>query len=246
MNLQTYVAVHDAALIAECEREGRFSQLGEDCAYLFLGHRPDSYHAGSVIIPNRLADNMEHLPQFYDFTGWWALARHRMIVRPHVMFLQYDMEVVSSTLEADVNRLLDDGPGPVAFTAGHNLAGNYMLMIGGFEKLFREGMAAIGAADMDAWEAFNEWPTTQGLAWRTEDFYDFMTWFRPLFDVFASSTWAGHLAERTVKAWCCERGIEPRYLPGVIRHETRDCHGTGALMAGNEVLYQERARLFAS
>jgi hypothetical protein len=244
VNLQTFVTVHDGALIDQCERTGQFAALGE-YAYLGVGRRTIPHGERSVIIPRRLADNVEHLPAFYDFTGWWTLARHRLIVRPHVMFLQYDMHINSPSLEADVDALLEADAGPVAFTAGHYDAGNFMLMIDGFEDAYRGGMAAVGA-DMGRWAPFNEWPTTQGIAWRTDEFYDYMNWFRPLFDVWAGNVWAGHLAERTVKAWCCERGVEPRYLGGVIGHEAADCHGTGALMAGNMAVYEERARTFAT
>lgn len=242
--IQTFVTVHDADIVRRCEEEERFGSLGER-HYLFVGQRPVGQEIGPTVIPRRLIDNLEHLPQFYDFTGWWALARHRLIVRPNVMLLQYDMHVASPTLEADVDAMLTEASGPVAFTAGHNLAGNYMLMIDGFERTFRDGMATIGV-DPASWPEFNEWPTTQGMAWRTEEFYDFMMWFRPLFDVFADNRYAGHLAERCVKAWCVTRGVEPRYLPGVIGHEAKDCHGTGALMAGNIAVYEERARTFAT
>ena len=243
MTLQTFVTVHDADIVRRCEEEERFGSLGER-HYLFVGQRPVANDVPSVI-PRRLVDNLEHYPHFYDFTGWWALARHRLIVREHVMFLQYDMQVASPTLEADVDALLAEGDGPVAFTAGHYDAGNFLLHIGVFEDAYRHGMAAVGA-DMDTWPKFNEWPTTQGIAWRTDEFYDYMMWFRPLFDVWRDNVWAGHLAERTVKAWCAERGVEPRYLGGVIVHEAQDCHGTGALMAGNVTVYEERARTFAT
>jgi hypothetical protein len=242
--LETYVTIHDQALLLECERTEQYAQLGS-YTYLFVGPRPVDQVPPDVkiIVARDFTPNYEHLPAFYDFTGWWVLAHHGLITAEHAMLIQYDMHIASSFIEEQVSYQLEIAPGVVAFTAGHNLANNFMLLIPGFQETYRAGVAQLGI-DPAGWPEFNEWPTTQGTGWRTEDFNHFMNWFTPLFDAWVNDLWAGHLAERTVKAWSVTTGNVERYLPGVIVHHNQDTHGTCALMAGNVALHQERAATF--
>jgi hypothetical protein len=71
-----------------------------------------------------------------------------------------------------------------------------------------------------------------------------MEWVTPLFDFWADNVWAGHLMERMPKAWLVATGQLEAYLPGVVVHEGRDCHGTCALMAGRANEYYERLETF--
>lgn len=237
--IETYVTVHDQDLILECEAAGQFDQLSSH-TYLFVGPRPvDRVPADvKIVVARDHVPNIEHWPQLYDFTGWLVLAKHGLIDAKYVMFLQYDMHVNDPHIEVHCVRKLAERPGPVAFTAGHHLAGNFMLMLSGFEQLYRQAIGLRGV-NMNAWPAFNEWPTTQGTAWRTDRFTGFMLWVEPMLSLFAPEVWAGHFAERTVKAWASVSERE-HYLPGVITHLTKDCHGTGALMRSDHALYNQR------
>lgn len=237
--VETYITVHDQDLLLECERSGQFAQLSSH-TYLFVGHRPvDRIPADvKVIVARDYEPNMEHLPQFYDYTGWHVLAKHKLIKARYAIFLQYDMHINDEQLEVSCVARLAKRPGMIAFTAGHRLANNFMLLIPGFEADYRRGLAVKGV-NMDAWPDFNEWPSTQGTAWRTELFNHYMGWFEPLFDVFAPSVWAGHLAERCVKAFSAI-SYKEQYLVGAITHHAQDCHGTGALMRGDHGLYESR------
>lgn len=245
MAVEAFITVHDQVLVVEAERAGQFAGLSH--TWLFVGHRPvERVPSDAKVVVARDHDpNIEHWPSLYDFTGWWTLAHHRLIDADDVIFLQYDMHVVDPALADRCETLLAEKPGVVAFTAGHHQAGNFLLSCDGFDATYRAGLASLGVA-MDGWPSFNEWPSTQGTAWDVVDFYDFMDWVTPALAVFAGSTWAGHLAERLVKAWCVARGCPESYLPGVISHAAADCHGTGALMRGDHGLYQARQASFVN
>lgn len=243
MTIEAYVTVHDQDLLLECERSGQFDVVSH--TYLFVGPRPvDRIPADvKVVVARDHLPNFEHYPSFYDFTGWYALARHNLIAAEHVILVQYDMKVNDPAVGERCAKLLDAAPGPVAFTAGHRLADNWMLLIPGFHATYDRGMARLGV-DQTTWPFFNEWPCTQGTAWRADEFRRFMLWLEPLFDYWHDDLWAGHLMERTVKAWCAHHGIAEQYLGGVITHENRDCHGTCALMGGRTDDYHQRAATF--
>lgn len=244
MATELLVTIHDQDLLLECEASGQFD--GFPRTYLFVGPRPVDRIPNDVkvIVARDHEPNFEHYPDTYDFSGWWAATHHDLIDADRVVCLQYDMRVDDPDIVGKVDALLDDPDvGMVAFTAGHRLADNWMLLLPGFHETFDEGMHQLGA-DQNTWPFFNAWPCTQGTAWRTDDLKNFMGWVEPLFDLWAGNIWHGHLMERTVKAWCAELNEPEAYLPGVITHLNKDCHGTCARMGGNMERYAERAATF--
>jgi hypothetical protein len=241
--IEAYVTVHDAALLAACEASGQFGALPR--TYTFVGPRPaPAFVSPRVVVARDFDPNYEQHPSFYDFTGWFVLARHGLIAAERIVTLQYDMHVADPVGFASAAlAMLDAEPGPVAFVPGHRSAGNWMLWLAGFEATFNAGMAAVGV-DPGTFPPFEEWPTTQGMAWRRDELVEFMDWFEPLFGVWAGELWAGHLAERSVWAWMMATGRAPRYLHGYVVHEGRDVHGTCSLMAGRADVHAERAATF--
>lgn len=238
--IETLVTIHDQALIDQCETEARFVNV-KPYRYLFVGPRPVE-RSDDMIVARWRTPNVEHYPSFYDFTGWWSVAHHRLATADRLICLQYD-HIVPGPIDAAVNDELDQHP-MVAFVAGHRGAGNFMLNIGGFEDAYRSGLVTVGAPPMETWPDFNEWPSTQGTAWRTDALIEFMAWVTPLFDLWHDNVWAGHLMERMPKAWLVATGQDAGYLHGAVIHEGRDCHGTCSLMAGRSDVYQERSATF--
>jgi len=151
------------------------------------------------------------------------------------------MTIIDPDIEAKVDALLDAQPGMVAFNAGY-YGPNWMLLIPDFEATYDRGIKTQEIHQKD-FPPFNAWPSTQGTAWRRETLDAYMRWFEPMFDVFKDHIFAGHLAERTVKAWHVVNFPE-QYLLGVIAHTAADMHGTGALMRGDRALYEERNATF--
>lgn len=239
--IHCYVTVHDQQLVLDCENEGRFASVSH--TYLFVGPRPVSKLLGRepVIVSRLWPGNYEDRPSFYDFTGWWTLAKHGLAM-DKFLTVQYDHQLQASDLAARAEQLLDEQGGPVAYVAGHRYANNWMLLIDGFADRFNAGMAAVGV-DPGQFPDFNEWPSTQGMAWRRDDLEEFMRWFEPLFDVWQHDLWAGHLAERSVWAWMMATGRAAVYSYGLV-HEGRDCHGTCHLMGGDSATYAERQLTF--
>jgi len=241
MTVEVFVTIHSQDLLIEREAEARFARVPH--RYVFVGPRPVDRLSGlNAIVAREWAGNREHLPAFYDFTGWFILAKYVLTAADNVILLQDDMTILDDGLVDRCDRLLAEAPGPVAFNAGYASAGNWMLAIAGFAEAYNAGMATVGVDP--SFPPFDAWPSTQGMAWRMEDLELFMDWFEPLFDVWADNIWAGHLAERSVKAWCVVSGKPERLLPGVISHESRDLHGTGALMRGDRHTYERRAATF--
>lgn len=243
VTVETFVTIHDQDILLECERSGRFADVSH--TYGFVGPRPVDRIPADVkmVVARDYTPNVEQWPSYYDFTLWYVLTAHDLIDADQIICLQYDMRINDTAIADRCSKLLDAEPGPIAFTAGHNLADNWMLLIPGFRETFDAGMSQLGV-DQNQWPFFNEWPCTQGTAWRTDTFHTFMRWIEPLFELWQSNLWAGHLMERTVKAWCAHHGIPEQYLGGVITHENQDCHGTCSLMAGRVDDYRARAATF--
>lgn len=240
---ETYITIHDQDLVLNAETTGQFDDLSH--TYLFVGYGPvDKIRDEvNVIVCRDHEPNYEHWPQFYDFTGWWVLADHGLLDGvDNMICLQYDMRVLMPDLEARVEAMLTEPDGMIAFNAGY-YGPNWMLMIQGFEQAYRAGLARVGV-NPDDFHPFNEWPCTQGTAWRAKTMIDYMHWFEPMFEAFHTNIWAGHLSERTVKAYLAANGVAEQYLLGAVWHAAADMHGTGALMGGNLALYQERNAKF--
>jgi hypothetical protein len=243
MATEAYITIHDQDLILACEESGQFDLLSH--TYMFVGHRPVDRLPEDlkVIVCRDYQPNVEQWPQFYDFTGWWTLTRHRLIEADHTIMLQYDMTIIDPGIEAKVDALLSAAPGMVAFNAGY-WGPNWMLHLPEFESTYRAGLL-VHNIHPEHFPPFNEWPCTQGTAWRRETLTSFMRWFEPMFGIFKDHIFAGHLAERTVKAYHVVNFPE-QYLLGMIAHTAADMHGTGALMGGDWVTYEARNREFMS
>lgn len=237
----SYITIHDQELVLDAENSHQFDDLSS-YTYLFVGYGPVNKIRDevNVIVCRDFMPNYERWPQFYDYTGWWVLANHGLLdAVDNMICLQYDMRVLMPDLEARVNTMLSgDSGGMIAFNAGY-YGPNWMLQIPGFEEAYRAGLATVGV-NPDDFHRFNEWPCTQGTAWRAKTMIDYMHWFEPMFEAFHDNVFAGHLAERTVKAYLAANGIPEQYLLGAIWHQAADMHGTSALMRGDRRLYTER------
>lgn len=242
MTVETYVTVHSANLIEECEVEGKFSSVSH--TYLFVGPKPLTDIPGVKVI--RCLDyvpNYEHLAHFYDFTGWFVLAKHGLIATEHAIFLQYDHAVADSALEAKTVDLLASVPMVSYVPAPVEL---WTMHLPSFHEKQMEAVRQCGSDwnHLMATRPFSTWPSTQGTAWRTSAFNEFMLWFEPCFQVFQDHDFAGHLAERMIQPFLMSKGWEAGYLPGLVSHYSLDCHGTRDLIMGNHSGYHQKNHTF--
>lgn len=237
------MTIHDQDILLECERSGQFSNLSS-YKYGFVGPRPVDKLSpellAKTIVCRDYPNNVEHVPQFYDFTLFYCLAKNDLFTSKYVTCLQYDMTVIDPLFEEKCISALSTNPGMVAFVAAYRQ--NWMLQVSGFEELYRKGLGVKGMS-MEMMGDFDQWPCTQGTAWRSDALKDFMLWFEPLFEVFMDHTFAGHFAERMVKPYSFLTHPE-QYIGGMISHGSADCHGTGAIMRGALDVAQQRAATF--
>lgn len=241
--VESYITIHDQGILLECEANGQFSNLSS-YKYLFVGPRAIDQLSEDVlaktIVCRNYSPNVEHVPQFYDFTSWYVLAKHDLMQSKYALCLQYDMTVIDPFFEEKCIHALATNPGMIAFVTAYPQ--NWMLQIPEFEETYRRGLAVKGMS-MEMMGDFPQWPCTQGTAWRSAALKDFMLWFEPLFEVFMNHTFAGHLAERMVKPYSFLTHPE-QYIGGMIQHNSQDCHGTGAWMRGDMDLYNRRSQEF--
>jgi len=242
VSIETYITVHDSTLIRECEQSGKFDSISH--TYLFVGPRnvdidPDI----KVIVCKDITPNYEHLPQFYDFTGWFVLGVNDLIEADNAIFLQYDHSIITDDIEKKTEEAL-----LLNNMVGYSPAGPelWTLALPNFYERQVEGIRACG----EDWEnlkstvPFEVWPTTQGLAWRTKEFGEFMRWFEPAFESFRDHVFAGHLAERMIQPFLMAKGMTAGFLPGSVSHESLDCHGTKDLIMGNIDSYNQKVSTF--
>jgi hypothetical protein len=242
LSIETYITVHDSTIVAECENSGRFNSVSH--TYLFVGPRTvDVADNIKIIVCKDIQPNYEHLPHFYDFTGWFVLGKYELFSTDNAIFLQYDHLINSENLEAQTESALGDDHMIGYAPAGPEL---WTLQLPNFYERQLQGIKACG----DDWEKlltevpFTIWPTTQGTAWRTKEFCQFMKWFEPAFESFRDHTFAGHLAERMIQPFLMANGMTAGYLPGLISHESLDCHGTKDLILGNMDSYNQKTSTF--
>jgi hypothetical protein len=187
--------------------------------------------------------NYEHLPNFYDFTGWFVLAKHNLIETDNAIFLQYDHVIYDANIVESTNSILKTN-----WMVGYVPAPYFMwtLTIQGFYEKQVAGLASCGVdwPKLVSEKPFETWPSTQGTAWRTEEFTKFMLWFEPAFNTFANDTFAGHLAERMIQPFLMAHNQEAGYFHGAVGHESKDCHGTGDLMRGNLESFSAKNSVF--
>lgn len=240
--MKTYVTVHDSSIIMQCESEGRFAGL--DRVYLFVGPRMVDVPSNIPVI--RCLDyqpNYEHLPQFYDFTGWFILAKHNLLDSDKAIFLQYDHLVTDPNIEERIAILLEEHPMVSCHAASREW---WTLDIPNFYEVHIRGIEACG----ENWSLlmqqnpFEVWPSTQGTAWRTSEFVQFMLWFEPAFEIFKTHLYAGHLAERMIQPFLMANSWVAGYLDGGVFHESLDCHGTRDLSLGNVEGFSKKQSIF--
>lgn len=242
MSIETYITVHDSTLIEECEQSGKFASVSH--TYLFVGPRKvDVDDSIKLIVCNNITPNYEHLPQFYDFTGWFILGVNEMISTDNAIFLQYDHTIIAEDIEGKTEEALLSNN-----MVGYAPAGPELWTLA-LPHFYEQQVAGIRSCGED-WEElkntipFQVWPTTQGLAWRANDFCAFMRWFEPAFESFKDHVFAGHLAERMIQPFLMAKGMTAGFLPGSVSHESLDCHGTKDLIMGNIDSYNQKVSTF--
>jgi hypothetical protein len=241
--IEAYITIHDQDLLLECERSGQFEGLSH--TYLFVGPRPIDRIPSDVkvVVSRDYQPNYEYLPQFYDYTGWFTLARHNLIESKFAIMIQYDHFLAVADAPERCMEALQGGAGVVAFVPGYY--NNWYLQIEGFAEVLQACSLACGV-DLPALEAanpFNQWPSTQGTAWNVDYFKAFMEWVHPIFDLAQEHVLAGHAAERMLNIYT-KITSEPAYLPGLFRHDSKDCHGTSDFMRGDMDSFERKNREF--
>ena len=239
MTVETYVTIHDQDLVLSCEADGRFDPLSH--TYLFVGPRPvERLPKGlKVVVCRDFEPNFERFPNFYDFTGWYVLAKHDLLTTRHVIMVQYDHRLIEPRAGEMCAEALSADPGMVAFVTADQT--NWMLKVPGFESTFRRTALACGtdSAALEAAKPVSVWPTTQGTAWRSSYLELFMAWFTPAFGALENHQLAGHLAERMLHVYTMLT-YPAQVLPGLFHHDSLDCHGTKDLFMGNLASYNEK------
>lgn len=242
MSIETYITVHDSTLIHDCETTGKFESISH--TYLFVGPRDVFGCDGLKVIKcNEFTPNYEHLPHFYDFTGWFVLGRYNLITTDNAIFLQYDHSLITEDIEGKTEECLKDYEMVGYSPAGPEL---WTLALPNFYETQLKGIRACG----NEWEKLLEaspfavWPTTQGIAWRAKEFSQFIDWFEPAFEAFKDHTFAGHLAERMIQPFLMHSGMKAGFLPGSVSHESLDCHGTKDLILGNFDSFNNKSLTF--
>lgn len=229
-----YITIHDQDILLDLEGRGVFNGP-VPYTYLFVGQKPVDKVTTlpNLIVCRDFTPNFERYPHFYDFTGWYVLAANKLIQDEEVLFLQYDM-TVAPELAGEVSQRLQTSPLVSLFGA---TKGMYQLGFQGMEEM----MSTVDVTMDDIPEV---WPTTQGTGWKTAQFYEFMEWFEPLFEILAPYQYCGHLAERALTAYCVKASVEVGYVVGLNGHESKDCHGTCDLLGGRVDSFEAKAQVF--
>lgn len=242
-DVTTFVAVHDQNTLYNAEQNGTFDSMPH-VVWLFLGPKLCFMsHEGKYPII-RAMDFEPDARNLYDFSGFQVLVKHNLIRTKYSVFLQYDHEVVGEgDLLAPIVDKLNSNLGMVTFVpAGYDPV-NWMLSVPGFNEAFHRATRACGL-DGDwsnlqvAW-----WPTTQGHAWRSSLFYNFINWASPGLEAVKDEQYAGHIAERLLTVYCSFTH-PAQVLTGLFQHNSADVHGTGALMSGDVSTFEQRNAVF--
>lgn len=242
MAVEAFITIHDSALIDACERASTFGQI--DHTYLFVGPRPVCHETDAkVIVCRDYVPNYEHLPQFYDFTGWFVLAKNNLVTADTVVMLQYDHRIIVDDFVAQCEAAIQGFP-VVAFVPAP-----YPMWTLGVDGFYDQQMRALSAYGLNWQKMLSErpielWPSTQGTIWTKQFFVDFMNWFEPCFGFFHKHPFAGHLAERMIQPYLMTQKLNAGYLLGVVQHDSLDCHGTRELSMGNMAEYSAKASTF--
>jgi hypothetical protein len=242
MSIHCFVTIHDSQLIKECEESKRFNGIPH--TYLFVGPREVEFDESiDVIVARNYSPNYEHLPQFYDFTGWFVLGKHNLITSDYVVFLQYDHlltnpEIATTTIDA----LKDNDV--ISYVGGSSAF--WWLAIEGFGETQSSGLVNCGmtADAAHRYAPTSDWLTTQGMAWRSEHFKNMILWFEPAFESFKEHIFAGHLAERMIQIYVSSNQLRHAIVPNQVFHESLDCHGTRDLTFGAMDSYTQKVSTF--
>lgn len=242
--IQTFIVVHNQDLIKNFEQKGKYKAL--NYKYLFVGKGDVSQlseeELSKTIVIRDYEGNFEHYPHFYDFTAWHVLWKHRLIDTPYFVSIQYDFTVTNEKAEDIILGKLQACESPLGMLEVPHFLYLLQDLIPGIAEAFK----AKGLGPEFTRE-FATWPCSQGTAWPTEIFYEFMEWFEPLFEVLKDHVWCGHVAERMIWAFMQAKNLPPHYAPGLFHHESKNVHGTSSMWGRGKVLFsdnREREKFF--
>jgi hypothetical protein len=228
--IETFVIIHDQQLLLEYEQQRKFPEIRR-LRYVFVGSGAVSLvsERDDVIVARLLPDNIEQYPNLLSFTGWYAIARNKLITMDYVAVLEHDA-FVSTKFEREtvlalrgthsiVGYLALGLAHPLFLHAGdwlvRSLAETYDIDVIGLVR----GHLKRGGVD--------QWTTTTNHAMRADDLAAFVDWFLPLTPLFRHDPAGSYVHERAIPVYCLLNHIEDRYVPGVLEHAQVASHGIG-------------------
>lgn len=231
--LSIYITVHDQDIVIDYEKSNKFSMLGNNYNYVFVGNRSTDKLNGirNVIIARDLPDNIENYKYLVDFTAWYAIVKNNIVNSQYISLIQYDTSV-SENFFTDTIEKMKQKPHSILGYVPHLMRDrNFIKDNMGFKPL-RDSIKYVYNLDIMSlknsanWKKDKYWPSTNNICLSSEILSDFVSWFTPVAIEIGNVMPAGHAFERAIKFYCLINNIENIYARDTLRHFQLNSHQT--------------------
>lgn len=235
-NHQIVVTIHDQELLLQYEAAAKFAGQSP-VTYVFVGSGAvdELGCLGNVIVARDLADNIESMNYFVDFTSWYACARNRLTPNGLLSLIQYDVSITHDFSERTVQVMKDLPGGILGYCPVEMKNRNFIRDNVGYEPLRDACRNVYGLNIKSIFTTFQRsgidrlWPATNNVCMHTDTLNDFVRWFTPIANAMGNQKSSGHAFERAIKLFAILSGRNTGYTNEVLDHFQLDSHGTQGL-----------------
>lgn len=229
--ISTYIFIHDQQILLDCELSGKFKTL-PDVKYVFLGLLPVDKieRRKDVVIARNLQYNIEHLPKFCSFTGWYVLWKNNLIQSEYVHLFEYDITVSDNFNEVTIALMNEKydfiGYVPLPISFGLMTPIQYLSnLLPAIEKhhnvCIRGKLYEAKSKNKDVM-----WSSTSNGTFSLQLFNKYMPWFEQLMDALKESPMSGHAHERSLTFFHLINKSKMILIDKLLVHKMLNSHKT--------------------
>jgi len=220
---KTFVLCHTQDFVINSIKENKYSGF-ENHYFVFMGMSQTDKIEGieNVIICKNLTENIEEQKNCLQYCGWYALYYNGLIDTDYVRIIDYDIDIVMFNNKTDYK---------VKSGVGFNYDFYFLNGFGNQNKFISTINEYIGG-DIntlinDYSIKFNQyrWFSSIDVLINKQTFFDFMDWFKPIYEKNKNEHYFGMFFERYLNIFLIVKNIDYTITENEIIHKQLKSHG---------------------
>lgn len=219
---KTFILCHTQDFVIKSIENGKYKNF-DDYYFVFMGAGETNkiYHIGNVIICRDLPYNIEEQKNCLQYCGWYVLYHNNLIDTDYFRIIDYDIDLIQ--INNETNHKVKSGVGfgydfyflegfgdNIKFinTINDYVGGDIKGLIDTYSKKFNQ----------------NKWFSSIDVLINKKVFFDFMEWFKPIYEKSKDEYYFGMFFERYLTIFLIVKNMGYTVTENEIKHNQLKSH----------------------